>query len=290
MLIRIILMIFSTILTISFAVFTMKGKRYESYLEALDDADYPLKDLYVAGFSLSNTKLFSLKGKTKDQLMSNATMLFGQHYAEFYANLIWAQALTFTHLFMCVTFWLAAMLEEASTGILVVGLGMSFFFGYYWIKKANDDIVKRQEECESELPEIVSSLALMINSGMTLVDAWNTVANSKGNTTVGKLMLDACTDIKNGTSAQEAIHRFGIVSNSNEIKKFTSSLAQGMQKGSEEIGQFLMTQAMEQWAFKKQRMIQMGEKAASAMLIPTTLIFVGVLVIIISTALGGSFF
>lgn len=290
MLIRIVLMIISTILTIMFAVLAFKGKKYEGFLEALDSADYPMKELYVAGFSLASIKLFSLRGKNKDQLLSNVNMLHGQHYAEFYANLIWAQALTFSHLFLCVTFWLAAMIDSASTGILVVGLAASFFVGYYWLRKTKDDLKKRQEECEAELPEIVSSLALLINSGMTLVDAWSTVANSKENTTVGKLMQDACTEIKNGTSAQEAIHRFGIISNSNEIKKFTSSLAQGMQKGSEEIGQFLMTQAMEQWAFKKQRMIQMGEKAASAMLIPTTLIFAGVLVIIISTALGGSFF
>ena len=285
---QIVLLVISSLLTALFVFLVFKGKEFESYLEVLDSADYPIKDLYVAGYVLSGTRLFSLKGKIKDRLMADTNLMYGQHYSEYYANLIWAQALTFVHLFLCIAFLASAMLGSGSVLILIIGVAFSFYCGYYWLTKTKADLAKRQASCEGELPEIVSSLALLINSGMTLVDAWNTVAYSK-NGIVGKLMQETCADMKNGTSAQEAIHKFGIVSSSNEIKKFTSSLAQGMQKGSEEIGQFLMDQAQEQWAFKKQRMIQKGEVAASEMLIPTTLIFAGVLVIIISTALGGSF-
>lgn len=288
MVMQIVLLVISSLLTALFVFLLFKGKEFESYLEVLDSAEYPIKDLYVAGYALSGTKLFSLKGKIKDRLMADTNLMYGQHYSEYYANLIWAQALTFVHFFLCIAFLASAMLGSGSVLILIIGVAFSFYCGYYWLTKTKADLTKRQASCESELPEIVSSLALLINSGMTLVDAWNTVAFSK-NGIVGQLMQDTCADMKNGTSAQEAIHKFGIVSSSNEIKKFTSSLAQGMQKGSEEIGQFLMDQAQEQWAFKKQRMIQKGEVAASEMLIPTTLIFAGVLVIIISTALGGSF-
>jgi len=288
MMIRICLLIISTILTVLFAVFAIMGKKYESYIESLDDEEYPLKELYVAGFVLSNIKLFSLKRKLKEDLVSHAKLLYVPRFAEFYANLAWAQALTFVHLFLCISFWFAAMMDSGSLFIFVIGLAFSFYVGYYWLSKIKNDLVKRQAACEDELPEIVSSLALLINSGMTLSDAWSTVAYSK-ESTAGKLMQEACIEMKNGVSAQEAIYRFGVVTNSSEMKKFTSSLAQGMQKGSDEISQFLMAQASEQWAFKKQRMLQKGEVAASKMLIPIVLIFVGVLVIIISTALGGAF-
>jgi len=288
MMIRICLLIISTILTVLFAVFAIMGKKYESYIESLDDEEYPLKELYVAGFVLSNIKLFSLKRKLKEDLVSHAKLLYVPRFAEFYANLAWAQALTFVHLFLCISFWFAAMMDSGSLFFLVIGLAFSFYAGYYWLSKIKNDLVKRQAACEDELPEIVSSLALLINSGMTLSDAWSTVAYSK-ESTAGKLMQEACIEMKNGVSAQEAIYRFGVVTNSSEMKKFTSSLAQGMQKGSDEISQFLMAQASEQWAFKKQRMLQKGEVAASKMLIPIVLIFVGVLVIIISTALGGAF-
>lgn len=288
MMIRICLLTISTILTVLFAVFSIIGKKYESYLESPDAEEYPLKELYVAGYVLANNKLFSLRRKQKEDLVSHAKLLYGTHFAEFYANLAWAQALTFVHLFLCVSFWFAAMMDSGSLMILVFGLAVSFFIGYYWLGKIKNDLVKRQEACEAELPEIVSSLALLINSGMTLSDAWSTVAYSK-ESICSKLMQGACVEMKNGVSAQEAIYRFGVITNSREMKKFTSSLAQGMQKGSDEISQFLMAQASEQWAFKKQRMLQKGEVAASTMLIPIVLIFVGVLVIIISTALGGAF-
>lgn len=288
MMVRIVLLIISTILTVLFAVFAIIGKRYEHYLESPDAEEYPMKELYVVGYVLANFLLFSLKRKQKEELVSHAKLLYGTHFAEFYANLAWTQALTFVHLFLCVSFWFASMMDSGSLVILAIGMAASFFVGYYWLSKIKNDLVKRQAACEAELPEIVSSLALLINSGMTLSDAWRTVAYSK-ESTAGILMQGACVEMKNGVAAQEAIYRFGVITNSSEMKKFTSSLAQGMQKGSDEISQFLMAQASEQWAFKKQRMLQKGEVAASTMLIPIVLIFVGVLVIIISTALGGAF-
>lgn len=286
--IRICLLSIGTILTVLFIVFIIMGRKYDSYVESLDEDDYPLKSLYGVGFVLGNIKIFSLKGKQKEIMVSQAKMLHEPHFAEFYANLTWAQSITFIYLFSCIAFWFAGAMDSGSIMILIIGLGASFFVGYYWLNKTKNDLIIRQSACDDELPEIVSSLALLINSGMTLGDAWSTVAFSK-DSTAGKLMQGACTEMKNGVSTQEAIYRFGVLTNSNEMKKFTSSLTQGMQKGSDEISQFLMAQSSELWAFKKQRSLQKGEVAASKMLIPIALIFMGVLVIIISTALGGAF-
>ena len=284
---RLAILLVGSGLVIFFVFLAFKGKKYEPYVESLDDGNYPLKDLYVVGFGVAALKPFVLRGRLKLNLIEQAQKLFGQQYAEYYANVAWAQSITFCFLFLCVSFCAVGLLGPSMNLLLAVGIGISGYVGYFWLTKMRNDLNIRKDECDSELPEVVSTLALLINSGMTLNDAWEIIAYGKEGT-VYDLMRTACVDMKNGVSAQDAIYKFGMISNSAEIKKFTSSLSQGLQKGSSEISHFLISQSSEMWMTKKQTMLQKGEIAASKMLLPISLIFLGTLVIIISAALGGA--
>jgi tight adherence protein C len=83
---------------------------------------------------------------------------------------------------------------------------------------------------------------------------------------------------------------FGKNSNSTEIKKFTSALLQSMEKGGGELGSFLASQSSELWNAKRQRMLQAGEKAATKLLLPIVLVFVGIIIIVMTAAFAGSLF
>jgi tight adherence protein C len=99
-------------------------------------------------------------------------------------------------------------------------------------------------------------------------------------------MKNACVDMENGMSEVDAIHKFGRLTNSAEIRKFTSALTQSMERGGGELSDFLGRYALEMWGLKKQLMLQKGEAAASKLLMPTTLIFVGIIIVVIAGALG----
>lgn len=101
------------------------------------------------------------------------------------------------------------------------------------------------------------------------------------------LMRKACEYMRNGDSDAVAIHKFGILSDSPEIKKFSSSMIQGMEKGNSELAEFLMGQASEQLAHKRQLALQQGEKAAGKLIIPLGITFFGIIMIIISAAMQG---
>ena len=66
-----------------------------------------------------------------------------------------------------------------------------------------------------------------------------------------------------------------------EIKKFTSTIIQGMTKGNSELTAMLQEQSKEVWQLKKQLVRREGEKAASKLLIPICVMFVGILIMII---------
>ncbi len=276
-------LIVGSILLILLIIKTIQSGKYDSYTDGLNDADFPLKGLCGVGFAWNAGKIFSLKGKIRHTLINQAKLLYDPQYAEFYATAIWVQVLTVVHYCLCIGFVLAGAFDFPF--FMLIGVLCAFVFGYYFLTRMKENLKKRQEDCTIELPEIVSTMALLINSGMVLREAWEKIAYSKEGT-VYSLMQNACIDMQNGMSEVDAIHKFGVLSNAPEIKKFTGALIQGLEKGSRDLSDFLIKQSSEMWGLKKQIMLQKGEAAASKLLAPIAMIFIGIMIIVISAAAG----
>lgn len=278
-----------SILAILFMVQIKKGKRFAPIVENLDSSNFPLNQLYVVGFAWSSTKLFKLRSKQAADLRAQATLLYDSQYAEYYANVAWAQTITLVHLFLTMSFIMAGIMYNLAFLVLVGGIFLSIVVAVYCLENMKKTLTKRTEECETQLPEVVSTMAILVNSGMVLREAWNMVADSETGAFY-ELMRKAAENMKNGYSDADAIFLFGKASNSIEIKKFTSALLQSMEKGGSELSGFLAHQSSELWNIKRQRMLQAGEKAATKLLLPIVLIFVGVIIIVMTAAFAGSLF
>lgn len=280
---QIIYLILGTISVIMFIAKTIGGSKYYEILENLDDDEFPLKGLYGIGFSWSEIGAFRLRGKLRENLIGQAKLLYDFNYAEYYASVVWAQVLTFAHIGITLGLLLAGV--TASGLMLVIGFAVGGVFSFYFFNRMNDLLKTRAQECTAELPEIVSTMALLINAGMMLRKAWEVISNSKEGV-VYDLMKQACIDMENGMSEADAMHKFGRMSNSSEIRKFTSALAQSIERGGAELSDFLGRQSLEMWTLKKQLMLQKGEAAASKLLIPTAMLFIGIIVAVMTGALG----
>lgn len=280
---QIVYLSFGTFLTFVTIIQILAGQKYNYMTDNLDSGEYPFKSIYCIGFVWCNTKIMGLKGKLRDDLIEQAKLLFDPKFSEYYANVVWAQVLSFAQLSLTISLVLAGVMNS---GLMVfIGVGVAVFFGYYFINRMNDMLKTRELECTAELPEIVSTLALLINAGMMLHKAWRNIADSKEGP-VYKLMKDSCVDMDNGMSEVDAIHKFGKMTNSSEIRKFTSALAQSIERGSSELTEFLSRQTTEMWVLKKQIMLQKGEAAATKLLMPTVLLFVGIIIAVLSGAVG----
>ena len=64
------------------------------------------------------------------------------------------------------------------------------------------------------------------------------------------------------------------------LRKFTSSIIQGMEKGNKELAEMLSDMSKELWHTKKQRVIQLAELAGNKVLIPIMMMFVGILIMV----------
>ena len=276
---RSIAMILGTILAILFLIQLFRGQKYEELVEGLEEKKFPLKDIYTVGFSWAELPPLRLRGVLFERLEQNAKVLYGEMYAEYYANVYYAMALSFFHFILCFGCLLAGW--QDSRNFFYLGIFLAIVGLIYGCDSMRQKLVKRTENCETELPEVVSTMAILVNSGMILRDAWNMVGG-RGEGDIYALMRDASEDIRNGHADSEAI-----ATNSPEIIKFTSALMQSMGKGAGELPLFLARQSSDLWNEKKQRLLQKGEQASAKLLMPIMLIFLGIIIIILSSAFAG---
>lgn len=280
---KIVWLLLGSVSTILLAVQLFKGERFYYLLDNLEGENFPIKYSYCVGLAWNELDILSLKGKVKEKLVGQAKLLYDPKYAEYYATIAWAQMLSFIHLGLTVGFVLAGILD--STFMVIIGIALAAVFGYYFLNKMNSLLKTRETECTAELPELVSTMALLINAGMMLRNAWQTIAESKEGE-IYRLMRLACNEMENGMSEVDAIHKFGVMSSSAEVRKFTSSLIQSIERGGGELTSFLGRQSTEMWTLKKQLMLQKGEAASSKLLAPTAMLFVGIIIAVITGAIG----
>lgn len=286
---RLIFAMIGTFLGITFILQLLRGQKYNPLFENLDSEEFPLASFYVVGYAWSMSGMFPFDGKQANKLRGEAAILYEPQYADYYGRTYWSMTLTLVHLILTFAFLLGAVMYSSALLIVGGGVFMAILMGSYCLSKMESTLNERTEKCESELPEVVSTMAILVNSGMMLRDAWFTIADT-GEGEIYKLMRQSRGHMESGKSDIDAIFMFGKASNSQEIRKFTSSLMQSMDKGGGELEGFLMQQSQELWYTKRQKMLQEGEKAATKLLGPIMLIFMGIIIIIMTAAFAGSLF
>jgi len=280
----VILLILGTILTVLFVVFLIKGQKYNYMTESLCGDDFPLPSIYCAGLAMQDYKIWKAPPKLASAIRRNTKLMYSRQYSEYYYRVIWAQALSFGLLGSALCFVIAGIVPDMASLLALLGVIMLVLPGYYFINHISSQITDRRSACNQAFPNAISKLALIVNSGVILHEAWAVVAYGN-NGEFYDLMQKACQEMENGKTDIDAIIEFGIQTDSDDIKKFTSILAQSIERGGGELPSFLSNQSKELWAHHRQVMLQKGEKAAGALLMPIALMFLGVMLIVIAAAM-----
>ena len=266
------------VLLLIWMVFVFAGLKHASLFDALEEKDYPFKEIYGLGYAVMLLIKYQYRSKHDRKLRKEISVLYGDKYADYYIRVIYSQKITmaFTLLVMAVPLYGLANSMAAMLVMVMFAAVAYYYFGTVTEKK----ILKRSEEMLSDFSNVVSKLALLTNAGMIMREAWEEVAYT-GESTLYKEMQKAVDEMNNGVSEVDALFNFGTRCIIPEIKKFTSTIVQGMIKGNSELIYMLQEQSKEVWAAKKQNVKRQGEKAASKLLIPILIMFVGILIMIL---------
>lgn len=274
---------------LSFVFLLLTSGEFEDYIKPLDKKEFMMPEIYGAGFKIMKIFKFEFKNREANQLRENAAILYGERYADYYMRVMYAQKISIIYLFFAVGCGLCALAEGTDKLLLlVVVLVMCGTLYYYFSTLPASKVKQRSIRFMDEFPNAVSTLALLVNSGMILREAWREVSMS-AETELYMEMRKVNENIDNGVAEVDALYNFGNRCVTPEIKKFTALIVQGLEKGSRDLANALRNQTDELWELKKQNILKRGELASSKLMIPLMIMFVGILIMVmgpIMTNLG----
>lgn len=281
MILTIIFSALSLVVGISFVVLLLTSGEFDSYIAPLDKETFKFTEIYGVGFKFLKILKIELKGKEANQIRESVTILYGERYSDYYLQVMYAQKISIIYMCFAIFSGISALAEGTDKILLFfVGLVMCGAMYYYFSTLPASRIKQRSADILSEFPHAVSTIALLVNSGMTLREAWREVSLSD-ETELYVQMRKVNDDMDNGIAEIDALYNFAERCVSPEIKKFTSFIVQGLEKGSKDLAYALQNQTDEMWQLKKQNTLKQGELASSKLLIPLLVMFGGVLVMII---------
>lgn len=148
---------------------------------------------------------------------------------------------------------------------------------------------RRKEKLQSEYPELVSKLTILLGAGMTLFSAWNKIATNYSNKRKNNAipihplyeeMLITCHEIESGVGEARAYERFGERCGLHRYRKFCSLLVQNLRKGTRGLVQLLEQEVSDAFEERKNLAKKSGEEAGTKMLFPMMMMF-GIIIVII---------
>ncbi len=280
MIANIIILVFTIAVSVLFVVCLLMSNKYDEYTESLGDDEFPINQIYGVGFILAEMLKLDYKTKYANELRQQVVILYGEKYSEFYIRVLYAQKFSICWLVLVLGSVFSCFAQGTDSlmifGITIMMVGVVF---YYFNTLVGSKLKKKSEIYIKEFPNVVSTIALLVNAGMMLREAWTEVAYSNDGE-LNKQMQQVSQDMDNGMSEADALYAFAIRCATPEIKKFTSFIVQGLEKGNRDLAISLKHQSDELWELKKQRILQQGDLAASKLLIPIMVMFIGILIIV----------
>lgn len=278
---NIILLIIALVLSGIFIIILLTGSKYDIMVENLEEKEYPAHELYVFGFKLLEIIRFTYKSEKALERRKEAIVLYGEKYGDYYFRVLYAQKVTLSYLIGLIIIIMGTFVKDSSGYVIaVLGVVMAVTVYIYYDKLCKENLKKKSEKYLSEFPNAISSITLLVNAGMILREAWEMVSNS-GSGELYQQMQRVNEDIRNGISEIDALYAFSDRCATPEIRKFTSMIVQGIEKGNRELAITLKKLSEELWHTRKQYVLQQGELAASKLLIPIMMMFVGIVIMIV---------
>ena len=162
---------------------------------------------------------------------------------------------------------------------------------------------KRKNQLLLDYPEIINKFTLLINSGMTVKQAWSKIAEdyerklqkSSRNAKQAKReenkihyayeeMLISVNELKLGLSEGKVFEQYGRRIGLLPYIRFTNLITQNLKKGNKGLTEQLQQEAAEAFEARKETAKRLGEEAGTKLIIPMMILLILVLMIILIPA------
>lgn len=280
MVLQVFFLALSTALTVIWLVINRKaGKKYADYLAPLkQDKSHPFYELYAFGFELLAIANYKYDSQIDRRRIAQCNIIYGEKFGGYYYSVNMAEKLSISYIVPLLFFVLYGVSGEPA--MILAGL-VGMVLAWLYIDSIITSVMqKRQDEIELQFADMVSKLTLLVNAGMILREAWAQVAYASDGL-IYREMRGAMQKIQNGMPEVDAYVYFGGRCETKRVKKFASMLVQNLTKGNHELVSFLKQTSTESWEERKNIVKRKGEAAATKLMLPIGIMFVGLLIMIV---------
>ncbi len=169
------------------------------------------------------------------------------------------------------------------SGKPIVSLLWILFFPlgvWYMESELKDRIYDHRAEILRQLPSALSKITLLVNSGMVLREAWELVAQD-GEGLLYREMRRTGEDIANNMPEQQAYAELAERCREKEIRKLVMVITQNLVKGRTELTRYLSDLSKEIWVSRELSVKKRAADAHGKMMVPSFIIFVGIMIMAI---------
>lgn len=182
--------------------------------------------------------------------------------------------------------------EERSFALFYLVLGFIILLPVVWRRQEKKEMADREEELLMEHSGLVNRFMLLLGAGLTvrkvverLTDEYERERAEGGRKRyVYEEMCVMAQEMKDGVSETKALEGFGRRCRLLPYLRFSTVMTQNLKKGADGILALLENEAMEALEQRKERALQLGEKAGTKMLFPMMLMLGIVMAIIMVPA------
>ncbi len=238
----------------------------------------------IPGYVLLHRKAEITQSKMYRSLLAKHNELFGKKYVEHRTQQLFARMISCAIGGVAVTLLLGAMVLASGNsdgGRIVMGVGTAtvLVFAYALYDEVDSKAQKRHEAIARQIPNMLSKMALLVTSGMSINQAWKQTAFSQDQELYLE-MQQTSRELENLVSPEMAYSEFMIRCNTKESTKVAAAILQSTSKGNSEIAILLQNMAKESWAERRSQAKKDAEMANSKLMIPTMLLLLSIMIMI----------
>lgn len=254
-------------------------------LERLKSGKAGLFDVIPSvGYVLFSANIIAPDSKFFGDLRRKSELLYGKPGSSANAAYMIASAASYVYLSVALALMITSVMSilgRGSDGLVISGaiLVVAVVMCYLPFDDLKERIDKRELEISMQFPNVISKMALLVTSGMEVARAWELVSE-RGNGVLYSEMRKVTRQLDNNISPSAAYTDFMNNCSNKYTTKLATSILQNISKGNSEIGALFNQLADESWAEKKHNAKRLGESAQGKLMVPTLLMFAGILVMV----------
>lgn len=263
---------------------------HKRYAEIIALYPYPFRMKLLLPCSYLLVDRLSLMERLPDftsKIHHNLIKLYGRSLTAYGSKWYFAEIISMS-LLCVVSITILSVLAGGDISLLGFGFIVAIVIPMLMVRDLDVKIRKKQRVMIMELPEVLSTIVLLVNAGETVHRAWIRCVEVRPHKAKSPLYIElvqAVHELEMNVSFTKVMEDFSKRCALHEVSLFTSAILLNHKRGGSDFVAALHALSLELWQRRKSVARTLGEEASSKLVFPMVLIFVVVMVIVAMPAL-----